>query len=369
MLAYIIIFTVFIIMLTLIIYLFKKIIFLKEELSAFNEIAILSEKNNLLSNLLNLSFENERLPIQASKICDVLIYYYNIDYCTIFTYNNRNTLDIVATNITNKYLKDVKSYGNHVIKTIESRKSGKIIYSDYPLDYPSASDRNIKYFQLLPLISRNKLIGALMIENRNVSILDGNEVEFFKIVVENITILLQNFIFNDDFMKSAMVDGLTGVNNRNSMDIDLKEVLELHRSSYSNFTIVIFDIDYFKRFNDTYGHAFGDIVLKSVAQFVNRNIGPDDTIYRYGGEEFLICFTKTSSDDIYYRIDKIREMLSHLKLTNDSGVTTSVTASFGIAEYPIHGHNIDTLIKNADRALYYSKERGRNKVTIYDDNL
>ncbi|WP_459195718.1 GGDEF domain-containing protein [Wukongibacter baidiensis] len=369
MLITIILSIVIIILIFVIINLNKKTSSLKKEISAYDEIAISSEKNDLLSKILSLSFENESLPIQTKKICDVLIDYYNIDYCTIFTTDSRNKLNVCATNVSNGYINDIEVYANDIIRTIDDSKLGRIIYSDYFLDYPSASNRHIRYFQLLPLISRNKLIGALMIENRKVSILDGNEVDFFKIVVENITILLQNFIFSDKLMKSAMVDGLTGVNNRNCMEIELKEAFKLHQNNRSNFSMAIFDIDHFKKFNDTYGHAFGDIVLKRVAQFVNSNIRPDDSIYRYGGEEFVVYFPKTAGKDIYYRVDEIREMLSNLEVTDESGTKTSVTASFGIAEYAIHGNSIDEIIKNADKALYHSKESGRNKVTLYYDDL
>lgn len=341
---------------------------LNKKLSSYNEIAISSEKNNLLSKLLSLSFESESLTLQARKMCTVLIDYYNFDYCTIFTSDSRGELNIIATNVSNRYINDIEIYANDVIKTIDDTKLGKIIYSDHFLDYPSASSRCIKYFQILPLISRAKLIGTLMIESNNESILEGYEIDFFNIVVENITILLQNFIFNDKLIKAAMVDGLTGVNNRNCMDKELKNILNLHKLSNSTFSIAILDIDHFKKFNDIYGHAFGDIVLKNVAQFINSNIRPEDTVYRYGGEEFVICFPKAYSRDIYYRVDEIREMLSQLQLKN-SGIITSVTASFGIAEYPLHGDNIEGLIKKADKALYYSKKSGRNKVTLYDSSI
>lgn len=145
--------------------------------------------------------------------------------------------------------------------------------------------------------------------------------------------------------------------------------MELSKRNNSTFSIALFDIDHFKKFNDTYGHRHGDKVLTEVAQFVKNNIREDDTVFRYGGEEFLIHFNKTNNKEIISRLERIRSGIEKLKIQNDKGEVTPVTASFGLAEYPTHGETPDELIENADKALYKAKNDGRNRIVTYTNNI
>ena len=112
---------------------------------------------------------------------------------------------------------------------------------------------------------------------------------------------------------------------------------------------------------------FGDIVLIQVVEFVNNSIRFNDTLFRYGGEEFVICFANTNNANVIGKLNVIREELSKLILSDGNGTTANVKASFGLSEYPNNGMTIKKLIECADNALYKSKENGRNQVTIYNN--
>lgn len=330
--------------------------------------ALSTEGNTLLRKILKLAITSKEGTIAETteKICEALIEYYKLDYCTLLLYEQRG-FSIVSSNVEEKYRSYIELYANRCLEEMELG-SAKILSceNDY-LQYPTAAQRGIKYCYLIHL-NTDKLLGALLIENRESTLLDNIEEDFFEIVKENIAIVLQNLINNDKLVTAAMVDGLTQVWNRIYMEKRLKEEIQNHIVSGAHFSISVLDVDHFKKFNDTYGHIHGDKVLKEISKFIASKIRVNiDFIARYGGEEFVIFFRKTSNKDIFEKLDRIREEIALLEISNEQGVVTPVTASFGLAEFPKHGHTIEELIEAADKALYYSKQNGRNRVTCYDE--
>jgi diguanylate cyclase (GGDEF)-like protein len=127
------------------------------------------------------------------------------------------------------------------------------------------------------------------------------------------------------------------------------------------------DIDNFKSLNDTYGHQMGDKVLKTLAAAIKKICRAEDILARYGGEEFVILLPETSSQQALGVAEKVRACVAWLEVPNGSA-TMRVTASLGVSEYPRHGKDKESLIHCADIALYTSKHRGKNRVTLYDKN-
>jgi diguanylate cyclase (GGDEF)-like protein len=121
------------------------------------------------------------------------------------------------------------------------------------------------------------------------------------------------------------------------------------------------DIDKFKNVNDTYGHSAGDQALKAAAKFFQKNLRQTDVIARYGGEEFVIFFPETNKEVAYILAERLRKGFSQLRLDE----LPRLTISLGISTYPEDGRDIETLIKNADSAMYAAKENGRNKVVNF----
>jgi diguanylate cyclase (GGDEF)-like protein len=256
-------------------------------------------------------------------------------------------------------MEDIEGYCNEAIKNMNG--AAKIRSSESYLNYKSANKRKIKYSYLIPLNQQDKQIGAIFIENHEDYKENQFELEFFKLVIKNIAIALQNCIYRDEIISMAMKDNLTQAYNRNYMKMHLQKQID----SNKKFTLALFDIDFFKKVNDTYGHDFGDVVLKEVSQFIKKSIKEYDEIYRWGGEEFIIYFNNTESSGVYERLDNIRDNLSRYKIGNEKSEEVTITASFGAVDSG-SGKTIDELISLADKALYHSKETGRNKVTVYE---
>lgn len=164
------------------------------------------------------------------------------------------------------------------------------------------------------------------------------------------------------FEKASQSDGLTGLHNRRWLIEGLPRFMERELGEESALAIAILDVDWFKRINDTYGHAAGDRVLIELGQVMLRRMRPFDLGARYGGEEFVIVFPGTDISGACAAAERLRELVSELEVRLDDGqVLTGITASFGIAE-AIRGESADDLLRRADKALYRAKSNGRNRL-------
>lgn len=165
----------------------------------------------------------------------------------------------------------------------------------------------------------------------------------------------------------VVTDPLTGLNNRRYLwDFLGRELLRARRAVLP-VAAILFDIDHFKRFNDTWGHEAGDRVLKSVADVIRQNVRGADIACRYGGEEFIIILSETTRTVAVQRAEKIRRDIERVELVLSGKPLDRVTASFGIALYPTHADGAEALVRAADEALYLAKKGGRNRVQVFID--
>jgi len=160
----------------------------------------------------------------------------------------------------------------------------------------------------------------------------------------------------------SYVDALTGIANRKKFDVALLAETTACSESNNSLSLVVADIDHFKKFNDAYGHQVGDQVLKLVASALHDNVKGGDLAARYGGEEFALILPNTELEDAYRLVETIRETIGTRRIRNkqkglDFG---SVTLSLGIASYR-HGEPVCEFIERADNALYRAKSGGRNQ--------
>lgn len=162
----------------------------------------------------------------------------------------------------------------------------------------------------------------------------------------------------------ASLDPLTGLANRRAMLNHL--VSERDRSIRQKLPlcVALVDIDHFKKINDAYGHLRGDGVLRQVAGILSGAVRPYDTVYRYGGEEFLLCLPGTTLEAGAQILERLRQAIATILLEDASGAGTPVTATFGLAEIRAD-ISVEDGIEHADRALYDGKRAGRNRVALY----
>ncbi|MCX5790307.1 MAG: GGDEF domain-containing protein [Elusimicrobia bacterium] len=158
----------------------------------------------------------------------------------------------------------------------------------------------------------------------------------------------------------SQVDGLTGLARRGVLDQKMKEETVRAKTFKTSYCFMLLDIDHFKKFNDTYGHQFGDVVLKRVAEVVKASVYETDFVARYGGEEFGIVAPRADHVGVLRKAEAVRANVE--KETFTLGMETiHVTVSLGIAHFPRDGSTPEEVIHQADNALYHAKETGRNR--------
>ncbi len=167
----------------------------------------------------------------------------------------------------------------------------------------------------------------------------------------------------------SLLDGLTGISNRRSFDMSMDKALRTAKRRRESLTLILIDIDYFKKYNDTYGHINGDECLKTVVQYLRGVLHrPGDVLARYGGEEFGIILPETDKAGATFVAEKIKEAIALMKKPHESSdVSDYVTLSLGICSVS-PGLELEPadIIKMADHALYQTKNRGRNGFTFFD---
>lgn len=169
----------------------------------------------------------------------------------------------------------------------------------------------------------------------------------------------------EQLQKMALTDALTGLGNRATFDMSMKQAVARTQRSGTAFSLLMIDLDYFKRFNDCYGHQAGDEVLRHVAKAIDNSARDSDICCRYGGEEFAVILPDTDAKNAQVLADRIHNQVAHAsrKLRQSR---LPITVSIGISCADRHQKTISTqLIEEADRALYQAKENGRNRTEVW----
>ncbi|VXD11952.1 GGDEF domain-containing protein [Planktothrix paucivesiculata] len=175
-------------------------------------------------------------------------------------------------------------------------------------------------------------------------------------------------IVEESLHYDSIHDPLTGLLNRRYLDLVLPQVFTSAQKIQECLSILIADIDYFKLFNDNFGHKAGDVVLKLVSQAVQGVMRTSDLAYRYGGEELVFVLPNTDVETATIIAEEIRQKIKNLQYEYSYNFLTRITVSIGVAAFPEHTTSCEDLLQLADRALYQAKAQGRDRVVVIDHN-
>jgi len=303
---------------------------------------------------------NELLKFVNDVIIGVMgVYHSTIALC----YGPQNRLKVQVSSIFDK--KDLAIVSDYInCETLKpSTEEGRSMIDNNvnPEDYPFTKGRNIKSMICVPLIAKGKTLGIVLIEHSIENAFNDENMRLLEVIAQQISIAIENARLYQQMHDLATLDGLTGAYNRLFFNDKLQEEFKKAQEKGYDLSCIIFDIDHFKKFNDTYGHLFGDLVLKTMSAHIMKTLRKEDIFARYGGEEFVILLPYTSLEQAKEKAEDLRIGVSQLSIT-DRVVSASVTISVGVSTFPVTARSAHELISTADNALYEAKNAGRNRV-------
>lgn len=235
--------------------------------------------------------------------------------------------------------------------------------SDGYLFNPAEGNLKLNSLMIVKLAMENRVRGLLILGSQRREYYDEQDKYMFSTLAAQFGFALENAMKSQRISELAITDGLTGLHNHRQFQDFLASEIKRARREPSTFSLLLFDIDYFKKFNDTHGHQAGDEVLKKISALLKSEAREIDLVARYGGEEFVMIFLNCDLKMAAKNAERIRKLVSREKVMFKDQ-TLSVTVSIGVANYPTHTETASDLISLADKALYKAKAQGRNRVVM-----
>jgi diguanylate cyclase (GGDEF)-like protein len=239
---------------------------------------------------------------------------------------------------------------------------------DKRFNNPIALRENIKAMMAVPLIYQEEIVGIIYVDDFDVKSFTKDEKTLFSVLATYAAMVIKNAQLYQKTKILAITDGLTGLYNHKFFQDSLKSEIQRAKRYNHKLSLLMLDIDYFKKYNDTYGHVQGDEILHSLAGILNKETREVDIAARYGGEEFVIILPETGKAKAKSNASRIRKTVErHDFSVKGSEKGDKITVSIGGAVFPDDAKSIKKLIENADKALYKAKDEGRNRVEFFDE--
>ncbi len=322
------------------------------------------EKNNQAR--IKLAQMNEFIQACASLVeaeevlADLLRPLFPDSHGAVYLVNNKKLLKAIAA------WGMANSYSSFELKECWALRRGDshLVHSDTPGLYCGHIAHNTNYSQTLclPMIAKGETLGMLYLCFNEYKTIERTTQELAETVAQNIAMSFANLRLQEKLRYQSLQDPLTGLFNRRYLEESLaKEINRAHRKQQF-ISVLMMDIDHFKRFNDIHGHSAGDLVLKKVAAFLLSQVRKYDVACRYGGEELIVIMPDAAIEDAIIRAEAIRTGIKNLNLEHEGKKLESISISIGVSCFPDDSINADGLIRAADKALYQAKAQGRNRV-------
>lgn len=212
-----------------------------------------------------------------------------------------------------------------------------------------------------PILNNQQCIGVFAVGRKEENYeFTQDQIQFGNLFASLAALIITNTQLRESLKQQSIRDPLTGLFNRRYMEEMLTREISRASRELHPLSIMMIDVDYFKRFNDTFGHTTGDKLLRDVGRFLQSHVRGEDIACRYGGEEFILIMPNANLETAQKRAEQICIEARNIKLEG----TNAITLSLGVAVYPQHGKMIDTVIQAADAALYQAKQNGRNRIEV-----
>jgi len=232
---------------------------------------------------------------------------------------------------------------------------------------------SVSSYLCAPMIAYGEVQGVLHLQSPAIKagaigkyahVFDGSKLSLAGTIADYIGLALANLKLRETLRNQSIHDHVTGLYNRHYMKEALERELRRAIRDQRPLGILMFDIDHFKKLNDSFGHDAGDAVLQVLGNYLKMKIRGNDIACRYGGEEFIIILPGIPLDECLIRAEKLREEVNGLEVQHGGSSLPHVSFSAGVSGYPVHGDVSDDLLKVADTALYNAKAAGRDRVVV-----
>lgn len=323
-----------------------------------NQITILEEKLNVFTNLLEISkYINQYIKSKNlfPLINDMLIGVFGAKYSTIYIKVDEQYVSTTPSQFSFPSIEAEKNL-------IALYKEQAFIINSETSIYPDEKEAPPVFSCLgVPITVHSEPLGFIIIQHQQKNYFSAQHTTFLSSLANHVGVTIENNLLYNKIKESANIDGLTEIFNKRYFFETLENTSDLESQ---NYTIVMIDIDNFKSVNDTYGHLYGDIVLKKITQIIKNSTRPNDLVARYGGEEIIIFFNNfTDTHILKQRLETIRHTIETTDIV-DGDIVSSVTASFGAYVKYNETLSLKEAIARADANLYICKNSGKNKVHI-----
>lgn len=335
---------------------------------ALFEIMALFEFNNVLGSDLRLT---QLMELMVDTINRIHCY----DGCCLFFYEGEQQYSTKVNRGFPSVLNETKISISGIFDEALIKSGQAFIINNIDEDIP---ELKIKYpdfkkylgefssFVLLPLMADKKFIGLLILAKYASLAYTQDDLRLFLVIANQAGLAIQNRRLYERAYYTAITDGLTGIYNQKYFREQLEFQLEKAKEYGFKISLLMIDIDRFKKFNDSYGHQIGDKVLAEVSKVIQDCVNPDSLVARYGGEEFAVILPDTPIEAAVIVGEKIRADIEKHIIKTSEYPNLKVTVSLGIATFPDHIKNmrrmVVELIDIADDNLYSAKDAGRNRI-------
>ena len=324
-----------------------------------SQIETIYETSGTLGERLNLDEVVDEILNIAQKI---LCY----RFFSIFIFSDQNTLSLLGEIKEGKKVKYSEPKAERLSAVlsgaVSTGKPKRIFDFTKDPDFEPESE-GIKSFMAVPMISRGKVIGWMdACSIRMGAFLDQDE-KIFSILAGSAASAVENALLHQKTQDLTIVDELTRLYNFRYFSNKLRAEIRRAQRYHLPLSLIMVDIDWFKRCNDTYGHLFGNRVLQDLARRIEESVRDVDVVCRYGGEEFAVILPQTKKADAQMIGERIRRRVESTDFVDDTkNPRVKMTVSLGIACFPENGNTSKELIERVDQALYLAKGRGKNLV-------
>lgn len=305
-----------------------------------------------ISNYINTNVRNKDF---ISMVNDMVIGILGVIYSTIYVKEN----GVYTCKASNMPQGDKSHCEKDFIRLIRSSEPF-IINSKLPVFASNSEKIDIHSVIGLPISVRSEIIGYIVVEHSLCNFFNHDHIKFIASITNQIGIAIENNILYNKVKESSIRDPLLQIYNRRYFFNELEN--RVKENPRQCFSIVMIDLDDFKKINDRYGHQFGDEVLIQTVKLIEKSIDSEDIIARYGGEEIVLFINQAQNkQNSLEKVESIRKRVGE-NVIRFGTIETSITASFGVSFYPDHSLNLDELVDAADKHLYKAKQTGKNRV-------